>query len=539
MKDKKNTPGICDLHRRDLRRHSNNPYRSVFLIAALAILSTSAFFVPLQTRHPTDMNATTTGTSLGVSTVSTTSFTRAGGQTVEIGFPGQEGDYNETGTPVLYRGIYEEVRIHVSGTNASLRLEFQGTPAEGDREDFYTYLFVYNSTGWHDVYYNHYLNETMCHANDTNIVFGVGVSQYAYLTESETNTSRPSGPWSMVVAVDGEEVYNGTICVSPPVWSPGLFGGDFYFRVDPYASGSFEPMETFNYSRLKNNGNIPLSYKVDPGAYSTIISLENASGTLGPGEDVLIKMTVESPSWSPRTMDFDIPIYAEVPGQIYDPFSQVSLGYRFATTLNVHIEVRMEGYSIKDFGPVVIQYKNGPNNRGGSFVLDYMEEITLIYYVTGTEDVTVDLSAVNITIADVKLDGESLGDEKSLLLNLREDRPLVLNITVRGDHPSTQGVLILSFLNDTGEMGHIKNYFQTNPAPPGAEEETPKNPAVLAALAAGLAVFALIIYVYKEERKKREKREKQKNVKEKKSEKDMEKKKNRSEGGGERKQRGK
>ena len=277
-----------------------------------------------------------------------------------------------------------------------------------------------------------------------------------------------------------------------PVITFSMSRQDYEFRVDPYVAGNFTPISSSNYSILYNTGNVPIEFEVNFGDYENVFSATNTSGVFYPGENTLVYVFLNSVEWSPRTMDIHPDVIGRLKWGVRIQATAV-LRKQYNLPLNIHIEVRLPGYSILDMGTAAIQYLSGP------FVMEYQEERTVDYYLTGVDEVTLVFSAVNITIVRVEYDGHEI--DGPLTLGLSEETPSHINVTVRADYDSTQGLLIASASNTSGVMGEVHTSFQTNPAPPGETEEGAKNPFVWVILGVGMAVFVLLLVMYMKGRK--------------------------------------
>jgi len=407
---------------------------------------------------------------------------------VEIRFPDWEAQY-EGNNMVLVAGFFQEVFIGTSGTNASLSLEYTGSGATSGND---TYHFLMNSTGWYDLDFDWYVNETMCNSTGSNITFGVGVNITAW-----------AGEWRMIASVDGAEVFNDLITVAIPVANMGVSRLDFEFRVEPFEAAQSERINSPEYSRLFNNGNIPLSVWADWGVYEDIFEATNATGILFPGEErvdiIFYPQSRTNTQWNPQSMEVHCTLHGEAAYKV-SQWVTVYLDVNFAQQLNIDVEVRLADYDILDIGlgTIVMQYKQGP------ITLNYEEEKLMDIYLSGTNNTVLDLSAVNVTIVKVEWNGTEYDYTQSISVPMAAGLVEHINITVRGDFSNSQGTLVYSLRNaDNSVSGEGATRFQTGLKPPTDDKDSlTKNPAALIALGVGIVLFLAIIIGYQAKKKK-------------------------------------
>ncbi|MDG6220739.1 MAG: hypothetical protein QCI38_04740, partial [Candidatus Thermoplasmatota archaeon] len=281
---------------------------------------------------------------------------------VEIRYPGWQTRYNATSeNPLMAQGYYHEVLVPHTGTEVWVNITHSQMGATANETN--TYSFLKNSTGFYDVLYGKYLDESRCSADANGTLFFVAleVVDKREVPSGAPLSMFPRTLWELEAAADGNIVYITDLEVEVTGLRFGRQTESILFRLEPYSfdqSGDLEigrPTEG-----VVNTGNIPFHLEVDFGVYSPYFTATNTSRLVYPLEQVEVEITLNPTGWSPRSDSFWVRFVADYPGNMVLATAPAMIVFNnsYEIPANVRIEVRFAGYGLYQLGnqEVVMQY---------------------------------------------------------------------------------------------------------------------------------------------------------------------------------------
>ena len=360
------------------------------------------------------------------------------------------------GNPVWIRGIWHYVNITLDSKTSKITIVFYhylGSLDSDDRDETNYYEWEYDNGVWKDVKYeNSYINENHCNDNNGLYSFYIGIDQYA-----------EHGNWTLELVADNKQLLSKQIYVDNAIVSLTLKSTPVTIRVEPFTEDEYISENKFT---VENIGNVPLNLSIDCGQYQDIISILNFDKNFKPFQIGKYNILLYSRSnWGPGILKIkseEISLNARLsyiipPKRIVNLIeSNVSIG------LPIDIYIGHTDYEL-EFLPedITFQYKE-------NLEIYYGEVINVYAYISGDDDVTIDISSENLDVLNifsgsvevetpftVKSNGSTESNITVRITGIKENTTAFLcyDLEIRGEHlPFTTEINIGSSKPSTEEI---------------------------------------------------------------------------------------
>src|SRR3989442_4287802 len=316
-------------------------------------------------------------------------------------------------TPVLVAGIWHEIDVNLTAApsqNVTLQAFLPGGTPVGPAN---TYAWDFNPVigSWTDPLYNAFIRTDLSYESGPLVVFVVGVDADAAV-----------GLWTLTASVGGTTATSETVEVQAAQVSYGLSTPEFTFRVDPFTSAQASSQTGNVYLRTINQGNVPLGMLVSFDTLQSAFSVVNPSNVAHLGSDARYFLALSLGTLPPQVITVTArtnvtPLYV-VPSAGASRVLDV-VQHPFAIT----VEVGHSGYAIQTIGNVVFQTL-------ATVKATYASLTTWQVYLTGAQNVTLDVGATGVRLKSVFSGSPALAFPAPLTLEPDADLPLTVQIEV-------------------------------------------------------------------------------------------------------------
>ena len=366
--------------------------------------------------------------------------------TVTIRMLGEAPTANANGQPIWIAGIWHEVFANLSApTSGSVEIAafLPGGQPKTIGAD-YDWLYDAPNASWTDPYYGTFVRSDLSATDGQHFDFIIGLDAQAI-----------PGLWTFRVAVGGSTILTETVEVQAPLLSYGLSAADFTFQVEPYASAEVTSQASNQYLRASNDGNVPLRMRVSFDVLQTHLSLVNPSDIAHPQTDSRYYVRLVMDPSPPEVVDVNGLSQVSVVNVIPSSGS-TQLVPTVEQPFVLHVLVGRSGYAVRAIGNVVFQTLD-------TVSIDYGAIVTWQVYLTGGQNVSLDVVASGGRLVGVVSSGTRLALPATLVLSPESEYPLTIQVeaTVAGTGTVTFSLHLLG----TGDSRTFTTSIRVNGGP--------------------------------------------------------------------------
>jgi len=354
----------------------------------------------------------------------------------------------DAGLPVLVAGVWHQVALNLSSTLSTPITLRAILPGSGSPSPANTYEWVrYQSNdSWADVRYGTFLRADLSSDDGTHVVFGIGVDGEA-----------SPGTWTLIASSGNSTLVTQSVEVQAPRVSYGISAADFQFRVDPFTAADLSSQIGSQHLRLIDQGNVPLRLTVSFDVLRSQLSLENSGVVTHPNSESMYYLHLASGPMPPQIVRANglanVSVLYVVPSS-----GSTLLVPTFEQPFGVSVQVGRSGYALKVVGGVVFQTLD-------TVRVDYGSRTIWQVYVTGSQNVSLDVSASGVRLLGVSTEGHPIGLPATLALSPSSEYPLTIQVEADQAGPST--VTFALHLLATGEVQTFTTTILVNGGPAG------------------------------------------------------------------------
>ncbi len=368
---------------------------------------------------------------------------------LEIGLqmPGETPLTNAQGQLVWVAGVWHDLSLTLeSPTQETLTIEASalGVPG-GDIGSHYKWERDEQTDTWSDLLYGLFIRAELSRSIGDEVVFRLGIDAGAV-----------AGAWSIIVTQDGALVGDQSIEVRSPRMAFGVSSADFNLRGEPFKGEELFSEDRNQYLRIINNGNVPLSLSVTFDRLQSRLRVVNPSDVVHVHSETKYFLSADIDPRPPQIVEVEGIARVEVSGRIPSPGASQILP-ALESDFDLKVVIGRSGYTVQAFGNVVFQTLD-------SLRADYGSIVTWNVFLTGDEDVTVDVG-----VTGAHLVGVFQGDTPltlPALLSPPANAELALTLQVLADHPSTWAEVVFALeLPRTGEVQLFRTSIIVGPKP--------------------------------------------------------------------------
>lgn len=331
------------------------------------------------------------------------------------------------GKPVWIRGVWHYINITLDNNIDEILVIFYygNNPNILDEKDETNYYkWEYTQKIWGDMQHDStYINEEYCYHESRFFSFYIGIDQYAKI-----------GNWTLEILLDDKLSSSRQIYVGKAVTALSLKTIPVTIRAEPFIEGYYKSEGKFT---VENEGNMPLTLKVDYGKYSDIFSTVNLDEILKPNQVSKYSILLNSrPTWPPGILKIqsnDITLTGEAL-YIIPPKEMVNLiESNVASGLPIDLYIGHLGYELESLaGDITFQYTKNLDIRH--------DEIKNIYvYISGNGQVTVDITGKNVAVLKISSGGTEINTPFTFKSTNASEYPIAIRI--RSNRPNSTAYL--------------------------------------------------------------------------------------------------
>jgi hypothetical protein len=370
----------------------------------------------------------------------------------EIELQGFEPQYKD-GKYIIVAGFYHNLKFQSEEPNISLK------------KDNVSYHWFYDN-GWKGD--TSFINKSASKIIDDeyHLVFGI-------------NAGEEPGLWNLTIDETYYQVY-----VEEPTRSVGYYSPDFELNFEPFTE---EKKSTGNTKFiLENNGNSILKYEVVFDKLSSNFELSNPQGLIYPGQKISSNINLTSEEWNPGYFNIEGNIILKPTNVISN--ETFSLIPQFTFDLVVNVTVGHENYHVINIG-------DGLSFQHLLYVeMDYNRNKTVRFYLSGEEEVEVNVEGENIKILSVK--GEDI-DGVPFTIDLEEGKEYAFDVKIKAKEEGTQGKLIYT-IDDGTEKSYetIIDVEQDENDNTDSNSETDSTDKIVNTIIIIIGILIIISYIF-------------------------------------------
>ena len=355
----------------------------------------------------------------------------------------------DAGRPVVVAGVWHQVALNLSSTLSTPITLRALLPGSGSPSPANTYEWVrYQSNdSWADARYGTFLRIDLSSDDGIHVVFGIGIDGEA-----------GPGTWTFSASSGNSTLVTQSVEVQAPRVSYGISAADFQFRVDPFTAADLSSQIGSQHLRLIDQGNVPLRLTVSFDVLRSQLSLENSGVVTHPNSESMYYLHLASGPMPPQIVRVNglanVSVLYVIPSS-----GSTLLVPTFEQPFGVSVQVGRSGYALKVVGGVVFQTLDTVH-------IDYGARTIWQVYVTGSQDVSFDVSASGIRLLGVSTNGHSISPPVTLALSPNSEYPLT--IQVEADQAGPSMVTFTLHLLATGEVRTFTTAILVNGGPAGA-----------------------------------------------------------------------
>ncbi len=366
---------------------------------------------------------------------------------VDLQMPGEMPLQNGQGQPVWIAGMWHDLSLTLESPIQdvlSIEASAVGIPA-GGVDSHYRWERNEQTDTWTDLLYGLFIQPELSQSTGNQVVFHVGIDAAAV-----------AGTWSIVVIQDGTFVGDQSIEVRTPKMAFGVSSADFNLRGEPFQGVELFSEDRNQYLRIINNGNVPLRLSVTFDRLQSRLRLINPSDVVHVHSEVKYFISANLDPRPPQIVEVKGVARVEVSGAI-PSHGASQIVPALESVFDLKIVIGRSGYTVQAFGNVVFQTLD-------TIQADYSSIVTWNVFLTGDEDVTVD-----VEVTGARLVGVSQGETPLTLpatLSPSANTELALTVQVSADLPSTWAEVVFALeLPRTGEVQLFRTTIIVGPRP--------------------------------------------------------------------------
>ena len=356
---------------------------------------------------------------------------RAAGATISLQMLG-EASLSDAGVPVMVAGIWHEVLVNLtSSLSGSLTLRAT-LPGAGSPDMTNTYAWVRNeaNNSWSDPLYATFIRDDLSGSDGVHIAFVVGVDARA-----------SPGLWTFSASEGNVTLVTQTIEVESARVGYGISAADFLFRVTPFQAADLNSQATGQYLRVINEGTVPLALKVTFDILQGALSVVNPAATAHVGGEAIYYLRASVSPLPPQLIHVQGTANVTVQYLVPSP-GATQLMPTFQQPFAVTVSVSRSGYAVKEVGNVAFQTLD-------SLTLVHGSVTTWQVFLTGSQDVSLDLSLAGGRLAGIFANGQSLTLPATLHPTTSEE--LAVTLQIEPTDPAGGTVVFTLHLLSTGD----------------------------------------------------------------------------------------
>jgi len=380
----------------------------------------------------------------------------------------------DAGLPVLVAGVWHQVSLNLSSAASAPIMVRAVMPGSGSPSPMNTYEWVrYESNdSWADVRYGTFLRVDLSSDDGLHVVFGIGVDGQA-----------SPGIWSFTVSSGNSTLVTQSVEVQAPRVSYGISAADFQFRVDPFSAADVSSQIGSQHLRLIDQGNVPLRLTVSFDVLRSQLSLDNPGMVTHPNSESIYYLHLTSAPMPPQIVRVNglanVAVLYVIPSS-----GSTLLVPNFEQPFGVSVQVGRSGYALKVVGGVVFQTLDTVH-------VDYGSRAIWQVYVTGSQNVSFDVSPSGARLLGVSTGGRSLSLPANLTLSADSEYPLTIQIEADQAGPASVGFTL--HLLATGEVQTFTTTIAVNGGPTGPSNAVATYLWIIGSVGASL-VFGFVAF---------------------------------------------
>ncbi len=342
-------------------------------------------------------------------------------ESVEISLhvAGENPLFNSLGHPVLVAGIWHDLTVTLpSATLTSLSLEASARGASvQDMTSYYRWERAEANDSWSEPLYDTFIAPSLSSSTASETVFRLGVDSSALV-----------GTWDLRIVQDGDLLALETLEVREPVVSLGISVADFTFRVEPFQAADVSSEDLAQYLRILNEGNVPLNLDVSFDILQSRLEVANPVDVAHISEDVRYYLRLDLDPRPPQVIAVEGVAHVNSLHIIPSP-GAAQIIPSFESPFDVTVIVGRTGYQVETLGDVIFQTLQ-------ELRADHNALVTWQVFLTGSQEVSLDITAEGATLVDVLRGEESL--TPPVVLSPTPSAELALTLQVKTNVPDTR-----------------------------------------------------------------------------------------------------
>ncbi len=388
--------------------------------------------------------------------------------------PGETPLYNGQEQPVMIAGVWHDLSLTLeSPVQDLLTVEASSLATQAENmSSHYVWERDEGSSTWSDLLYGFFIKSEYSSSTGDEILFRLGIDAAAV-----------SGTWRILITQDGATVGDQLIEVRTPRVGYGMSSADFNLRWEPFKAAELSSEDRGQYLRVINNGNVPLRLSVTFDKLQSRLSLVNPSDLVHIHSETKYFLRADMDPRPPQIIKVKGTARVEASGLIPSP-GATQMVPALESDFDLTVVIGRSGYTVQALGNVFFQTIE-------TLRADYGSVVTWQVYLTGDEDVSLDVDVVG-----AQLIGVWLGDNPLTLpatLSPSPQAELPLSLQVRTNVPSTLAEVIFTLhLLDSGEVQTYSTVIVV-----GAKPSTPSlGPSLLWLFASVISASVLALVSY-------------------------------------------
>ncbi len=411
---------------------------------------------------------------VAVAVISPSTASSSEGLSISLNIPGENPVLNSLGEPVLVAGFWHDLTLNLEDpTQDRVTLEALSVDSgPGYMANRYLWERDEVNDTWSDPLYGFFVEPALSSSEGQKLTFRLGV-----------DTTATAGKWELNVNQDGVSLGRFPLEVRDPILGYGLSSADFNFRAEPFKQAEFDSEDFGQYLRVLNHGNVPLRMSVSFDKLQGRISLINPSDIAHVNDERKYYLHLDLDPRPPQIIQVKGISRVELTQLIPSPGASRIIP-AIEEEFGLKVTIGRAGYAVRTVGEVVFQTLD-------SLTADYGSLVTWQVFLTGDEQVSLDIEVVNAQLIGVLGGDEMLS--LPVVLNPTPNAELPLTLQVLTVVPSTTAEVIFTLtLLETGEVTVYKTMIMVGARPPSP----PLQPSLMWFFASLVSASVLAITTY-------------------------------------------
>ncbi len=393
---------------------------------------------------------------------------------INLLIPGEAPVHNGDGQPVLIAGVWHDLSLSLQATvQERLTLEASALESQpGNMSSHYMWERVEEDDSWTDLLYSFFIRPERSNSTGNQVLFHLGVDAAAV-----------PGTWRLSITQDGTPLGEQLIEVRAPRMGYSMSAADFNLRIEPFKAATLSTEDTGQYLRISNSGNVPLRLSVTFDALASRLSLVNPSDVVHINSGTKYFLMADLDPRPPQIIKVNGIARVEVSDLIPSPGAS-QIVPAIESEFSLKVVIGRSGYTVQALGNVFFQTIE-------TLRADYGSVVAWQVYLTGDEEVSLDVQVIDAELVGVWLGDDPLTLPASLSPSPQTELPLA--IQVRASVPSTYAEVHFTLhLMDSGQVQTYRTIIVVGAKPPSP----PLKPSLLWFFASLVSASVLAITTY-------------------------------------------